>query len=293
MCVNLQKTAQWIKGFAALTIAAIRIAFVPIAVLPIAFVPIGSATAQPADDPYTTGLAGSVAARTGSGWSALTNPAMLAGTGAQRTGLDISSAPSRAGIAGYSDGIALLTWRADSTAHAGLSADGWGAGGYRELGVGLLLAGRFAGSYDAGARVSVRNVAIERYGSAFTATIDAGIGVRLDERLAFGASFTNITRSRLAGLAQPQRLSLGCCYEIGSTTLSLDIAHELQRSSGIAAGIEFRASDHVALRSGIGTGPDRIAIGIGLETSGWHADYGARFAQPLGLSHCIGVGLRW
>jgi hypothetical protein len=241
------------------------------------------------ESPALLALAGSVVARTGTPWYALSNPASLAGD----TDIDILCAysPSSIGIAGFVQGTMIATLPFDSLRCGALSAGATSVPGYREV-YGSATIGLRSGSISFGAAISILSISIDRYGSAVAPTLDIGLLAALNDRTRLAGAVSNVTRERLADADLPQRLALGLAMDFGRTTISADVVQELHRSASVAIGLSFTPVPGSTINAGVGSYPEQISLGFSYNYHGIVIDYGGSYGVPLGFRHLFGAGVR-
>jgi hypothetical protein len=259
--------------------------------LAVAMVPL---TAQPSlpSNPLATGLAGSATARLGSAWLVRSNPAATGAGGRASFGACFS--PSGIGLDGIGEGYVVAGFPLDAGAGIGGALAGIASGAYRESAASALGALTVAGIIRAGAALTLHSIAIDRYGSAFAATLDLGAIASLGDRARFGATVGNIARGRLAGTDLPQRVAFGFAFDLDEeTVLSADAWQESRRPAGGSIALSCSPMPGLALRGGIGTGPGTIALGVGYAMGAIAFDYGGAYVAPLGLRHAMGVEMEF
>jgi len=252
----------------------------------------GTISAQPSlpSSPVEAGLAGSVVARVESPWLARSNPAAVATAPTGTFGASFS--PSNLGIEGFYEGYALAALPIDSLAGIGAAVQGVGAGGYREISGSCIGAVTLGETVRLGAALTVRSLAIDRYGAATAATIDLGAIAWLSDRIRFGGMIANINRAELAGAGLPERVAVGFAFDIGSSTaLSIDAWQELRRSAGLAMGLSTSPAPGLTIRGGAGSGPGTMALGVGYTAGDITIEYGGAYVVPVGFRHVIGAGI--
>jgi hypothetical protein len=241
------------------------------------------------ESPASVGLSGSIVARTASPWTALSNPASLAGCSAAEV-LGACS-PSALGIDRFIQGTTIATLPFDSLRCGALSAGATGVPGYRELFASAMFAIR-SGGISFGADLSLLSLSIDRYGSAIAPTLDIGVLASLSERTRLGGGVSNVTRERLADADLPQRITLGFAMDFGRTTLSADVAQELGRPASVGLGLSFTPIPETTFSAGVASYPQQFSLGFSYDYHGIIVDYGASYALPLGFHHLFGAGVR-
>ena len=242
--------------------------------------------------PLDAGFAGSVTARSGDIRFASGNSASLESPG--KGSLLAAFTPSALGIPEYREGSFIAATSVGTKFRLGLTGTTLGAGAYRESSAGVIVAGNLHTQMTAGAKIALYNLNIQQYGSRTVPVAEIGVLVQLANNLNAGASFTNITRSKVEDRPLPQRLALGLLYAPDSTfSFSLDLSQELQRESGIAFGMSWTPISQLILRGGIGSSPERIGYGLGYRIGNISLDYGGSYTSPLGFRQIFGTGIYW
>ncbi len=254
---------------------------------------VAAAYAQPWPEagPAGTALAGSTMARTGDLWYAATNPATLLSVPPT---LQASYAPCSIGIEGYHEGGIIARLAVSGPIGLGITAQGLGVEGYRELGGGGIITLALPGDVALGVAVSLHSLWIDTYGSATATTFDLGALAHLASGIRFGAAIRNLARARLADTDLPQQTAFGFAFDVGAgTTLSIDARHEVRRPATVALGFSKAPIPELTIRAGLAHTPVSIGLGVGYEFDGISVDYGGAYIAPLGFRHGIGAGIRW
>jgi len=247
---------------------------------------------QPLATPVATALSGSTAARTKDPSLSTSNPASIGSI--DSVALFVSFAPSNLGIDRYHEGALVVALPLDSSLGCALAVHGFGNGLYEEYTASGSVAWNVGEGVAIGLATSLHSLAIARYGSALSGSIDAGIIVRPSQDIRFGASAHNLTRSTIAGTDLPQRLTAGFAFDLDSgTTLSIDLAQELRRQVSVALGVSTIAIEGFTIRGGVGQAPTSISLGTGYDNGSIGIDYGAAYIDPLGVRQAVGIRLRW
>lgn len=255
--------------------------------------PLGSQTFQTIS-PLDVGFAGAVTARSNDYRFASGNPASLQRPDNDKGGILAAFTPSALGIPKYREGSFIAATSFGTKFQLGLSGTTLGAGAYHESSAGIIASTNLHAQLSVGAEIALYNLNIHQYGSRTVPVADIGVLAQLANNLAAGASFTNITRSNVAGSTISQRLALGLLYIPDSTfSLSLDFSQELQRESGLAFGISWIPINHLVLRGGLGSSPERVGYGLGYRVGNITLDYGGSYTSPLGFRQTFGTGIYW
>ncbi|MEK6565955.1 MAG: hypothetical protein AABZ41_04535 [Bacteroidota bacterium] len=169
----------------------------------------------------------------------------------------------------------------------GLEVEQFGFDLYKETGVRFGLSSFVDEHISAGATLSLTRIAIDRYGSQTTATVDVGLLARVHENLKLGFSYLNSLGARVGVVGEqlPQVFLFGASYSIESIVLVAEIEKDIRYETIVKGGIEQSLFDFLRLRVGLSNNPDKFSGGFGLTYS--NAEFGyAGYSHPdLGWTH--------
>jgi hypothetical protein len=172
--------------------------------------------------------------------------------------------------------MALAAAYPTSVGTFGVAARRFGFELYRETSFSIGYAREIGGVF-AGLNVNYHSVAIERYGSAETFALDAGVLVPVVESLRFGIAARNVSAAAIGESRErlPQTFTAGLAY---SPIENADMAFDYQKEPGFVAsprgGIEYWIIREVVLRLGFSDQPSSYTAGLGLRYMFVQFDYG-------------------
>jgi hypothetical protein len=160
---------------------------------------------------------------------------------------------------------------------------------YHSLNSGLGFALKLGNRFAAGIRLDYLSTALgEEYGKRSNVTFDAGIQLKITEKLAFGVQVCNPFEVKLADYAGeriPSVYRAGFAYTLSDRLI---FAAEVHKTSGFAAGLrtgaECRISKSVYARIGLCTAPVRYTFGFGTLLKQFRIDISSAFHPQLGYS---------
>ncbi|GEM_PF-122034 len=215
--------------------------------------------------------------------------------------------PAWCALQGAAAGAALPFGIGDLAATAAAAScqrGDWGVGAllvtagnalYRESTAGLSVSRLCYGRIAAGIAVNGHHLGIERFGSAATAGLDAGLAGSPIDNLTLAVAARNINRPAIGagGEEIAQILSWGAAFAPAAPlTLSVQVQSQKGWPAQIRIGQEYRWRGILALRAGFCDRPDQASIGAGLAWGRWRIDYAARTHPVLDLSHCLSLQCR-
>lgn len=165
---------------------------------------------------------------------------------------------------------------------------------YRTTRAGLGYALGLGEKFSAGVQLNLQQLKFGgNYGSANTATAEAGILAKISEKWSVGASVMNIGRQRVtSGLDEryPSLLRMGMAYIPSKTvTVTAEIQKEIIHPVSVKAGIEYQPAATFFIRGGAQTSPAGCAFGVGYKKSNFAIDAGSGFQQVLGFTPHFGL----
>lgn len=186
----------------------------------------------------------------------------------------------------------------------GLSMTYFGFSLYNEGKVGFAYARPMSDRLSVGLQFNYLFLSIgEGYGSRSNYALEAGVIYELLPGLHIGTHIYNFTRSKIASVDDlydehvPTIIRFGLSYAFSEQVLiTAETEKDIDRDPGFRAGIEYRLTDHIYARGGIGTsrrsdGTNAMlnAFGFGLETGGLRIDLSASYHHVLGYSPQAGI----
>lgn len=179
----------------------------------------------------------------------------------------------------------------------GLEAQRFGGILYNEMRVGMAYGYRL-GVVSVGGRLDALQVSFQDLGSRRTLAASLGGQAEiLPQRLTLGAYLYNITQTKLADYQDerlPTVLRVGLAYRPAKQVLLLaEVEKDVERATGIKAGLEYLPTAAVAVRLGYVSLSQQTTGGVGLRAGDFQFDYAAGWHSVLGLSQYFSVGWQW
>jgi hypothetical protein len=186
----------------------------------------------------------------------------------------------------------------------GLSMTYYGFSLYNEGKVGLAYARQLSDKLSVGLQFNYLFLSIgEGYGSRSNYSIEMGVIYELLPALHIGTHIYNLSRSRIASVDDlydeyvPTIIRFGLSYAFSEQVMLLvETEKDIERDPEFRAGLEYRLSEHIYARGGIGTsrqsnGTNAMvnAFGFGLETGALRIDLSASYHYVLGYSPQAGL----
>lgn len=166
---------------------------------------------------------------------------------------------------------------------------------YREVSGVFSYANTLSG-IDIGLSVNYQSVSIDRYGSAGTIGIDAGLLASVKQNFRWGFSARNLN-APVIGVSReklPQIFTGGIAYlPLENITLALDYQKEISYDPSPRFGLECRVVESLALRFGFSDAPSEFSGGFGVRYSFTRLDYAFTSHQDLGWTHQASISISW
>jgi len=164
---------------------------------------------------------------------------------------------------------------------------------YNEAKIGLAYARDFGERFSAGIQLNYHNTGIgENYGNRGNLTFEGGVIFQLLPHLAIGVHLFNPLRAKIGDFADeriPTILKTGLGYTFSDKVLVIaEIEKSISHSLVFKAGIEYKITEHLYVRAGIGTNPTTNSFGFGLHLGNIHIDLATNYHYVLGYSPQIG-----
>jgi len=166
---------------------------------------------------------------------------------------------------------------------------------YREVALTLSYGGRIADLLLYGISVNYLSLSIEKYGSASTVGVDAGILVAVSDEVSWGFVATNLNAAAIGALKEklPQVFSTGLSYKpIHEATIAADIVKDIRYEAELRLGVEYIVLDLISLRSGTSSDPSAFNAGLGIRYSLLELDYAFSSHPELGMTHQASLSIR-
>lgn len=170
----------------------------------------------------------------------------------------------------------------------GLEVEQFGFDLYKETGLRFGMSSLVDEHISAGATLNLTRIAIDRYGSQTTATVDVGLLARVHENLKLGFSYLNSFGGRVGvgGEQLPQVFLLGASYSIeNDLVLVAEIEKDIRYETIVKGGIEQSMFDFLTLRFGLSNNPDKVSGGFSLKYSNAEFGYAGYNHPDLGWTH--------
>lgn len=164
---------------------------------------------------------------------------------------------------------------------------------YRHTRAGAGYALQLAEHFSAGIQLNMQQLRFNsNYGSATTATFEAGMLARISSKWKLGCSILNAGRQRLNGTDE----RLTTVLRIGSFWSPSEKVHILMEAEKqVIHPISFRAAaeylpvPEFVIRIGTQSGPGEFAFGCGYRKSGFTLDAGSKYHPVLGWTPHVGL----
>ncbi len=157
--------------------------------------------------------------------------------------------------------------------------------------------GNKIGFVSLGIRANYFQMRIEDFGTANAVLFDFGGIVEMIPELTFGAYISNFTASALNNQEQtplPVSMKIGLSYSPTSEIiLNIDLYKEIEFDPMVRAGLEYKISEKVFVRTGVNSNPWKYYFGGGVELSRFKIDYAVASHQFLGISHQASVSFKY
>lgn len=179
-----------------------------------------------------------------------------------------------------------------------LSANSFGNDLYAQRTFGLAYAMKLSDGLRVGVQLDYLNLRLgDDYGSTSAITAELGVQAQLTERLWIGAHLYNPNRATLGGPYDekaPTVISAGLGYTFSDqVVLTGEVSKDIDRSEQYHAGIEYRPTPALFLRTGISTGPTKAHFGVGVRMGQLDLDLAAVMRSQLGLTPMVNLNYRF
>ncbi|MGK9477319.1 hypothetical protein [Melioribacter sp. OK-6-Me] len=157
------------------------------------------------------------------------------------------------------------------------------------------IAFNFYESFSAGINFSMQNLFIENYGTRNFFFADAGLTVKLNEKISTGIFVKNITRTSIDNFENqfPTIFNAGIYYKIiDEINLYASARKELGYKIALQYGIEFSIVEYLNLRAGMSDFPETYSGGVGINYKSFEFGYSINSHFELGLSHQFEIIIR-
>ena len=161
---------------------------------------------------------------------------------------------------------------------------------YSETECGLACAVPIDKNISSGLNFNYQRLALARYGSAGSFSLDGGLIAHVLDRVDVGFSIHNMTNAVLGKTDEtmPQWCALGTCWSaFHDLQISVEVEKDIRFPASIKMGIEQLVFTAFALRAGMANNPDKYSIGIGATYSSFEFGYAGYSHPDLGWTHQI------
>lgn len=174
----------------------------------------------------------------------------------------------------------------------GLSANYYGFDVYNEKKLGLAYSRLFSEKISAGIQFDYLGTSIAEYGNSSTFTVEAGLLVKISEKLTTGAHVFNPVRVN-TGFADekiPTTLKVGLAYSPSDKVmLAAEAKKDIDEPAQFCGGIEYRVVDALHLRAGFETNPSIYSFGLGINVKQLKIDLATTYHPVLGVSPGLSI----
>jgi hypothetical protein len=180
----------------------------------------------------------------------------------------------------------------------GITANSFGNMLYAQRSFGLAYAMKLNDGLRVGVQLDYLNIRLgEGYGSTGAVTAELGVQAKLAEHLWIGAHLYNPNRAKLGGPYDertPTEIRAGLAYIFNDqVTLSGEVSKDIDRPEQYHAGVEYRPTQALFLRTGISTGPTKAHFGAGFRVKQLELDLAAVLRSQLGLTPMVNLNYRF
>lgn len=169
----------------------------------------------------------------------------------------------------------------------GVSAGYFGFDLYNEKKAGLAYSRLLTENIAAGIQCDYLGTSIAEYGNASAFTFEAGMMVKIGDKITTGAHVFNPVRvsSGIAGEKIPTTLDIGISYEPDKKVLlTTEAFKDIDQPAQFRAGVEYRIADALHLRCGIQTNPSIYTFGVGINVKNLKIDLASQYHPVLGIT---------
>lgn len=126
--------------------------------------------------------------------------------------------------------------------------------------------------------------------------VDVDAEVWIGSRMRFHVRLTNPFSLGLAGEGSrcPVRVSVGMgCPVLPALALGVEVRKQAGRPTAVLTGVEWVGAGRLSVRTGLGTYPERLGLGIGVSVGRVTVDVGTSLDLELGATHQVGASFAW
>ena len=160
---------------------------------------------------------------------------------------------------------------------------------YNETKIGLAYARDFGERISTGIQLNYHYTGIgEDYGNKGNLTFELGAIFHILPELSIGVHLFNPTRAKIGDFADeriPTIFKTGFGYEFSERVMVIaEVEKSVNLDPVFKVGVEYRITDPIYLRGGIGTNPTTNSFGFGLELGNLSIDLATSYHYVLGYS---------
>jgi hypothetical protein len=178
------------------------------------------------------------------------------------------------------------------------TANSFGNTLYAQRTFGLAYAMKLSDAFRVGVQLDYLDLRLgDDYGSTSAVTAEVGIQARLSQHLWIGAHLYDPNRAGLGGPYDekaPTEFSAGLGYTFNDqVTLTGEVTKDIDRTPQFRAGIEYRPTAALFLRTGVSSGPTKAHFGVGIRLKQIDLDLAAVMRSQLGPTPMVNLNYRF
>lgn len=170
-----------------------------------------------------------------------------------------------------------------------LSYSNFGYQLYGESKLGLGYGLKFSNIISGGVQINYHTTRLaNNYGKKSGVTAELGMQAFLNDKLMLAVHLFNPTRTKLNDYNNERMatiMRLGLNYKFSKQVFAtFEVEKDIDSRPIFRAGIEYKASEIIYLRGGVGTQPTLASFGVGVKKSNFKLDIAASYHQILGFT---------
>ena len=172
-----------------------------------------------------------------------------------------------------------------------LTVQHFGFEAFNEHQLGIAYARKLMDGFSLGAQVLLLNTSIPEYGNQLNVTFALGILSQLLPKLQLGVHvYSPMQLELVEGENLPTVFRIGLGYvPTDKLTCTAEVEKDIAYPARTKFGIEYKAAEQLAIRTGIATNPTTFAFGAGYRLpNGLSLDIASSYHQTLGFSPTVG-----
>jgi len=158
---------------------------------------------------------------------------------------------------------------------------------FNQMRISSFLAHNF-GFAKVALRTNYSQYYVQNYGYRNNITIDIGGVFTLSQQLQLAMVFQNLTRSKLSGETNTplnSLIQLGLSYHpIDKFRADIQLDKSIEQPPSLRFGVEYKATDLIALRTGFNPASGLAALGLGLTWQTFTLDLAGNYTHQLGYA---------